>query len=64
MRLSLELSEAQQRQLDAIATRLNVSAETLAAAALRDLLERREVEFDAAAAHVVAKNAELYRRLA
>lgn len=64
MRLSFELTEAQQGQLDAIAQRLNVSADALAAAALRDLLDRREAAFEAAAAHVVEKNAELYRRLA
>lgn len=64
MRLSLELSEAQQGQLNAIAQRLNVPADALAAAALRDLLDRREADFEAAAAHVVEKNAELYRRLA
>ena len=34
------------------------------AAALRDLLARREAAFEAAAQHVVEKNAELYRRLA
>lgn len=64
MRLSLELSEAQQGQLNAIAQRLNVPADALAAAALRDLLDRREADYEAAAKHVVEKNAELYRRLA
>ena len=64
MRLSLELSEAQQGQLNAIAQRLNVPADALAAAALRDLLDRREADYEAAAEHVVEKNAELYRRLA
>ena len=39
-------------------------AEALMAAALRDLLARREAAFEAAAQHVVEKNAELYRRLA
>jgi predicted transcriptional regulator len=64
MRLSFELTDAQQGQLNAIAQRLNVSADALAAAALRDLLDRRETTYEAAAAHVVEKNAELYRRLA
>jgi hypothetical protein len=31
---------------------------------LRDLLDRREAAYEAAAEHVVEKNAELYRRLA
>ena len=64
MRLSVELTGAQEAQLAAIARRLNVPAEALAAAALRDLLERREPDFEAAAERVLAKNGELYRRLA
>ncbi|MFL5582233.1 MAG: DNA-binding protein [Gemmatimonadaceae bacterium] len=64
MRLSVELTGAQEAQLAAIARRLNVPAEVLAAAALRDMLERREADFEAAAERVLAKNAELYRRLA
>jgi hypothetical protein len=64
MQLSIELTGAQEAQLAAIARRLNVPAEALAAAALRDLLERREADFEAAAERVLAKNEELYRRLA
>lgn len=64
MRLSFELTEAQQAQLNAIAHRLNVPVDALAAAALRDLLDRREATYETAARHVVEKNAELYRRLA
>ena len=64
MRISLEISTAQQSQLVELANRLNVTAEALAAAALSDLLERRDAEFEAAAKHVMEKNAELYRRLA
>lgn len=64
MRLAVEVSEAQERQLASLADRLHVPAEALAAAALRDLLDRREAAFDAAAELVLTKNAELYRRLA
>lgn len=64
MRLSFELTEAQQRLLNALAQRLNVPADAIAAAALRDLLDRREAAFETAAAHVLEKNAELYKRLA
>jgi len=64
MRLSFEVSETQQNQLAALAERLNVPVKALAAAALRDLLDRREAAFKAAAEHVVEKNATLYRRLA
>ena len=64
MRLSVELTPKQDQQLTAIAARLNIAPEVLAAAALRDLLDRREDEFDAAAARVLEKNRDLYRRLA
>lgn len=64
MRLSVDLTETQQQDLAALAARLRVSPEMLAAAALRDLLARREADFEAAATRVLAKNAELYRRLA
>ena len=64
MRLSVELTPALEAQLAAVAARLNVSAEDLAAAALRDLLAQREADFQAAAGRVLEKNGELYRRLA
>lgn len=64
MRLSVDLTPTQEQQLAAIAARLNVAPDVLAAAALRDLLDRREDEFEAAAALVLEKNRELYRRLA
>ena len=64
MRLSVDLNPTQEQQLAAIAARLNVAPEVLAAAALRDLLDRREDEFEQAATHVLDKNRELYRRLA
>ena len=64
MRLSLDLTPAEERQLADLAARLNVPAATLAAAALRDLLARREADFEQAAAHVLEKNRELYQRLA
>lgn len=64
MRLSMEISETQQRRLSLLAERLNVPAEDLAVAALDDLLDRREAAFETAAQHVIDKNSELYRRLA
>jgi len=64
MRLSVELTSALEAQLTAVAARLNVSAEDLAAAALRDLLAAREADFQAAAGRALEKNRELYRRLA
>jgi hypothetical protein len=38
MRLSVEITDTQQRHLDAMAERLQISSEALAAAALRDRL--------------------------
>jgi len=64
MRLAIDLTPAEERQLAAVAARLGVAPEALAAAALRDLLEARAAEFAAAADRVLAKNRELYRRLA
>lgn len=64
MRLSVELTGALAAQLAAVAARLNVSAEALAAAALRDLLAAPEPDFQEAAARVLEKNRELYHRLA
>lgn len=64
MRLSLELTEALEAQLAAVAARLSVPAEELAVAALRDLLAQSDPGFRDAAERVVAKNRELYRRLA
>lgn len=48
----------------AAAKRLNVPPTELAAAAIRDLVTHRDDAFEAAARHVLAKNRELYQRLA
>jgi hypothetical protein len=64
MKLALELPPAQAEILRQEAQRLAVSPEELARAALSDLLSTPEPEFRSAAARVLAKNQELYRRLA
>lgn len=64
MTLSLELDEKRIRQLQAIASRLNVSVADLAKAAINDLIAKPDGEFERAAERVLKKNAELYRRLA
>lgn len=64
MTLNLELDERQVRLLQEAAQRLNVSVNELAKAAINDLLAKPEQEFERAAAHVLKKNAELYKRLA
>ncbi|MBP6670910.1 MAG: hypothetical protein KA180_15760 [Gemmatimonadales bacterium] len=63
MKISLDLTEPQGRALTEAAQRLHVRPEDLAAAAVRDLVAQ-SAEFDAAAARVLEKNSELYRRLA
>jgi len=63
MKISLEVREDQVQLLSEVARRLNVSAEELASAALRDLLAQGEDEFRRAAERVLQKNRELYQRL-
>jgi len=46
------------------AARLGVEPEELARATLADLLQKEDEDFQKAAAHVLRKNEELYRRLA
>lgn len=64
MKLAFEISQAQAKKLRAEAERLGLSPEDLARAALTDLLATPDAEFEAVAARVVAKNRELYKRLA
>ena len=64
MKLAIELQPAQADKLRAEAERLGLSVEELARAALADLLSTPEPEFQAVARRVVAKNSELYKRLA
>jgi len=63
MKLSVEMTDEQQRRLAKEAKRLNVAVEDLAGAAVRDLLAEPEGEFQQAAKRVLEKNRELYRRL-
>jgi hypothetical protein len=64
VKLSVEVTAAEQQKLAEEARRLNVSAEELAAAAVHDLLGQRDADFERAATRVLEKNRELYRRLA
>jgi hypothetical protein len=64
MRITVELTEPQIRRLEEVARRLGISAEALAAAAVQDLMARDDSEFERIVAHVLQKNADLYRRLA
>jgi len=64
MKVAIELPPAQAAQLEAEAKRLGVPTEELARAAVTDLLAAPDVAFQEAAARILAKNHELYRRLA
>jgi hypothetical protein len=64
MKLAFEIPPAQADRLRAEAKRLGLSPEDLARAALTDLLATPDAEFQAVADRVVAKNRELYKRLA
>jgi hypothetical protein len=63
MRISIDITGADERALIEAAERLNVPVDELAAAILADFLSRRDEEFERAAERVVEKNRELYRRL-
>lgn len=63
MQPAIELSEAQARQLAEIARRLNVPAESLAEAAVRELVAQPKEDFDRVASRILEKNRELYERL-
>jgi len=63
MTLAIQLSEDQERRLAEIAGRLNVPAESLAEAAIRELVAQSESNFDQVATRLLEKNRELYERL-
>jgi hypothetical protein len=64
MKLAIELTTTQAEKLRAEAERLGLSPEELARAALNDLLSAPDREFQDVARRVVAKNQDLYKRLA
>ncbi|GEM_PF-3270325 len=62
--LNIEISEQDLQQLRERAEQLGLSIHDLARASILDLIRTRDADFEAAAARVLEKNAELYRRLA
>ena len=64
MKVAFDLPPAQAEKLQQEASRLGLSPDDLARAALSDLLASRDEDFRAAADRVLKKNEELYRRLA
>jgi len=63
MKLAIELTPEQRLQLEDAAKRLSVPVESLAAAAIRDLVALPSSEFEQAASKLLEKNQELYERL-
>ncbi len=63
MKLAIELNPEQRRQLEAAAARLSIPVETLAAAAIRDLVALPSPDFDEVATKLLERNRELYKRL-
>ena len=63
MKLAIKLTEAQERELADLASRLNIPVESLAEAAVRDLLSSSEGDFEEVADQLLEKNRELYERL-
>lgn len=63
MKFSVDLSETEAQRLEATAKRLGIRPEELAKAALNNLLDHPEGDFEKATRHVLKKNRELYRRL-
>ncbi len=63
MKLAIVLSADQEKRLAEIAARLGVPAESLAEAAVRELVDQSSAEFEEVADRLLAKNRELYERL-
>ena len=64
MKLAIELEPAEAERLRVEATRLGLSPEALVHAAVSDLLTEPATDFGSAARRVLAKNQDLYKRLA
>jgi ubiquinone/menaquinone biosynthesis C-methylase UbiE len=64
MSIPVDLNPGQLEQLRERAKRLGIQPEELARAAVSDLLNVPDAEFESAMEFVLTKNAELYRRLA
>jgi hypothetical protein len=62
--IAVQLPEEQAERLSAIACRLHITVEELAAAGVRDFLGQPDEEVQKAIQYVLTKNADLYKRLA
>jgi predicted transcriptional regulator len=59
MRITVDLPESQIRRLVEAARRLDVSVESLAAAAIQDFVARDDAEFAKVAERIVKRNSDL-----
>ncbi|WP_022836263.1 ribbon-helix-helix domain-containing protein [Salisaeta longa] len=62
--LTINLSDETADRLETLARRLGVSVEDLVRSSVEEQFKSLDDDFEQAAQHVLAKNAELYRRLA
>lgn len=62
--LTINLSDEMADRLEALARRLGVSTEDLVRSSVEEQFKSLDDDFEEASQHVLAKNAELYRRLA
>lgn len=62
--ITIDLSDAQLKQLQDLADVHGISLEVLLKASLEDWLNSQKADFVEAVDYVLAKNAELYKRLA
>jgi len=62
--LTINLPDETADRLEALAQRLGVSVEDLVRSSVEEQFNSLDDDFEEAAQHVLAKNAELYRRLA
>jgi antitoxin FitA len=62
--ITVAIPDDRMQRLHEAAARLGVAPEDLVRVSIEELLARPDDKFERAVAHVLAKNAELYRRLA
>jgi hypothetical protein len=62
--VEIQIPETTGRRLKEAARKLGLTPEELARVSLEEKLDRLDEDFNAAAQYVMAKNRELYRRLA
>ena len=62
--ITIDLSDSQFQKLERLAQVYGITTDVLLKASLEDWLSFQEDDFEKAADYVLAKNAELYRRLA